>query len=153
MTPASPCTGSSSTAAVRGVMASRSAAASPYFTVTKPGVNGPKSARAVSSVENDTIVVVRPWKFEPATMISAVPSGTPLTRCAHLRAILTADSTASAPEFIGSTSSVPVSSASSRQNSPSWSWWNARDVSVTRPSCATAAAIRSGWRCPKFSAE
>ena len=49
------------------------------------------------------IVVVRPWKFEPATMISAVPSGTPFTWYAHLRATFIADSTASAPEFIGST--------------------------------------------------
>lgn len=86
-------------------------------------------------------------------MISAVPSRTLLTRYAHFRAIFTADSTASAPEFIGRVISVPVSSASSRQNSPSWSWWKAREVSVTRPNCSTAAAMSPGWRCPKFSAE
>ncbi len=99
------------------------------------------------------MVVVRPWKFDPATMISAVPSGTPFTRYAHLRATFSADSTASAPEFIGSTMSVPVSSASSWQNRPSWSWWNARLVSVTRPSCATAASTSPGCRWPKLSAE
>ena len=82
-----------------------------------------------------------------------MPAGTPFTRYAHLRATLIADSTASAPEFIASTISVPVSSASSRQNGPNWSWWNARLVSVTRPSCSTAAATRSGWRWPKFSDE
>jgi len=70
-----------------------------------------------------------------------------------LRATFSADSTASAPEFIGSTMSVPVSSASSRQNRPSWSWWKARLVSVTRPSCSIAAATSAGWRWPKFSAE
>jgi hypothetical protein len=66
---------------------------------------------------------------------------------------LIADSTASAPEFIGSTISVPVSSASSRQNRPSWSWWNALLVSVTLPSCSTAAATSAGCRWPKLSAE
>jgi hypothetical protein len=76
-----------------------------------------------------------------------------LTRYAQARAILIADSTASAPEFMGSTISVPVSSASSRQNRPNPSWWNAREVSVTRPSCSTAAAVSAGCRWPKFSAE
>jgi len=37
----------------------------------KPGVYGPKPARASSSVEKLTIVVVRPWKFPPNTMITA----------------------------------------------------------------------------------
>ncbi len=39
--PASPWMGSSSTAAVFGVIAAASASASPYGTRTKPGVNGP----------------------------------------------------------------------------------------------------------------
>jgi hypothetical protein len=104
-------------------------------------------------VENDTIVVVRPWKLPLATTISAVPSGTPFTRYAHNRATLMADSTASAPVFIGSTISVPVNSASSRQNRPRSVWWNAREVSVTRFNCSIAAATRAGCRCPKFSAE
>ena len=90
------------------------------------------------------MVSVRPWKLPPAVMICARFSGTPFTRYAHLRATLIADSTASAPEFIGSTISVPVSSASSSQNGPSWSWWNAREVRVTLPICSMAAAIRSG---------
>jgi hypothetical protein len=109
--------------------------------------------RASESVENEMMVVVRPWKYPPATTISAAPSGTPLTWYAHFLAIFTADSTASAPELAGNTISVPVSSASSRQNSPNWSWWNARPVSVSRSSCALAAATISGCRWPKLSAE
>ena len=62
------------------------------------------------------MVVVRPWKLPDATMISAESNATPLTSYAHLRATLMADSTASAPVFIVSTISVPVSSASSWQN-------------------------------------
>ncbi len=46
--------------------ASASAAASPNGTLTKPGVNGPKPSRASGSPENETIVVVRPWKFAVA---------------------------------------------------------------------------------------
>lgn len=62
------------------VIASRIAVRSPYGTISKPGVYGPKSARASGSVEKLTIVVVRPWKLSEATMIFAMPSGTPLTR-------------------------------------------------------------------------
>ncbi len=80
------------------------------------------------------MVVVRPWKLPAATMISARSNSTPLTSYAHLRATLMADSTASAPVFIVSTISVPVSAARSRQNAPNWSLWNARDVSVRRSS-------------------
>ena len=49
--------------------------------------------------------------------------------------------------------SMPHSSVRSRRNGPIWSLWNARLVSVTRSSCSLAAAISSGCRCPKFSAE
>ncbi len=45
-----------------------------------PGVSGPKSDLYDSSVENDTMVVVRPWKLLAHTMISARSAGTPLTR-------------------------------------------------------------------------
>ena len=86
-------------------------------------------------------------------MISARSGATPLRWYPHLRAILMAVSTASAPVFIGSTASMPRRRASSAQNGPSWSLWNARLVSVTRSSCALAAAISSGWRWPKLSAE
>ena len=82
------------------------------------------------------MLIVRPWKLPSATTMVAWPSGTPLTRWPQRRASLSAVSTASAPEFIGSTMSLPASSASSAQNGPSWSWWNARDVSVSRPSCS-----------------
>ncbi|CAM5728464.1 hypothetical protein STENM223S_00953 [Streptomyces tendae] len=51
-------------------------------------MKGPNPARAVSSVENDTIVVVRPWKFSAATTIVARSAGTPFTSYAHLRATL-----------------------------------------------------------------
>jgi hypothetical protein len=62
----------SSIAAVR-------ASRSPYGTILKPGVYGPKSSRASGSVEKLTMVVVRPWKLFSATTIVAWPSGTPLT--------------------------------------------------------------------------
>jgi hypothetical protein len=77
--PASPWIGSSRTAAEFSVIPARSASMSPYGTTLKPGVNGPNSWRALESVENEMMVVVRPWKFAPATTISAAPSGTPLT--------------------------------------------------------------------------
>ncbi len=64
-----------------------------------------------------------------------------------------ADSTASAPVFMGSTMSLPQSSASSVTNGPSRSLWNARLVSVMRSSCSRAAATSRGLPCPKFTAE
>ena len=69
----------------------------------KPGVYGPKPPRVSGSLEKLMIVVVRPWKLFSATTIVASPSGTPLTSYPHLRLILIAVSTASAPVFIGST--------------------------------------------------
>lgn len=78
-TPASPWIGSNSTATVFSLIAARIAVRSPYGTISKPGVYGPKSARASRSVEKLTIVVVRPWKLLPATTIFARPAGTPLT--------------------------------------------------------------------------
>lgn len=79
MTPASPWIGSTRKATVFGVIAASSASASPKGMTTKPGVKGPKSSRASGSVENETIERVRPWKLFAQTMISARPSGTPLT--------------------------------------------------------------------------
>ena len=114
---------------------------------------GPKSSRASGSVEKLTIVVVRPWKFPSNAMITAWSRGTPLTVYPHLRATLIAVSTASAPVFIGSTTSMPARSASSAQNGPNWSCWNARLTSVSRSSCRCAAAISRGCPWPKFSAE
>ncbi len=99
------------------------------------------------------IVVVRPWKLLPATTIFAISAGTPLTRYPHFRAVFTAVSTASAPVFIGSTISMPHSAASSPQNAANRSWWNAREVSVTRSSWARAASTSRRLPCPKFSAE
>ena len=60
MTPASPWIGSSSTATVCSSIASASASASPKGTERKPGVNGPKPHRAVSSDEKLTMLIVRP---------------------------------------------------------------------------------------------
>ena len=119
---------------------------------------GPKPRRASGSVENETIVVVRPWKLPSATMIVARSAGTPLTSYPHLRAALMAVSTASAPVFIGSTmggpaTSGPTRAASRSANGSSSSWSNARDVSVSLSICACAAAVRTGCRWPKFSAE
>ena len=79
MMPASPWIGSTRNAAVFGVIAASSAAASPNGTLTKPGANGPKPSRYCASLEKPTMVVVRPAKLPAATMISARPSGTPLT--------------------------------------------------------------------------
>jgi len=118
-----------------------------------PGVNGPNEAREPSSLEKLMIVVVRPWKFPSKATITASPSGTPLTSYPHLRAVLIAVSTASAPVFIGSTISMPASAASSAQNGPNWSCSNARLTRVTRSSWRCAAATSRGWRCPKLTAE
>ena len=71
MTPPSPWIGSTRTAHVFGVIAARTASTSPYLTIRKPGVNGPKRLVESGSVEKPTIVVVRPWKLPSATMISA----------------------------------------------------------------------------------
>jgi hypothetical protein len=62
-------------------------------------------------------------------------------------------STASAPVFIGSTTSLPVNAARSRANGPSWSLKKARLVSVSRCSCSVARATSRGWEWPKLSAE
>ena len=85
-----------------------------------PGVNGPNPSRAVGSDEKLTILIVRPWKLFSATMMFARPSGTPLTSAPHLRATFRPLSTASAPEFIGSTMSLPHNRASPAQNGPDW---------------------------------
>jgi hypothetical protein len=58
--PASHWIGSKRKAQVFSLIAASRAARSPYGIRTKPGVNGPKSARYASSDENPTIVVVRP---------------------------------------------------------------------------------------------
>ena len=47
--------------------------------VSNPGVYGPKLERAAASSENETIVVVRPWKFPRQTTIFARPGATPFT--------------------------------------------------------------------------
>src|SRR3974377_401736 len=131
MMPASPWIGSSSTATVSSSIAWASAAASPNGTERNPGVNGPKPSRAVGSDEKLTMLIVRPWKLSSATMIFARPAGTPLTSAPHLRATLRPLSTASAPEFIGSTMSLPHNWASAAQNGPRLAEWNARLPSVT----------------------
>ena len=62
---------------------------------------------------DEAIIVVFDGNFHGrTTTIFAVPAGTPLTRYPHSRAVLIAVSTASAPVFIGSTASMPHSSAS-----------------------------------------
>ena len=99
------------------------------------------------------MLMVRPWKLPSITITFARPSGTPLISWPHRRATLSAVSTPSAPEFMGSTVSLPANAASSAQNGPSRSWWNALLVRVSRSSCSLAAATRSGCRWPKFRAE
>ena len=79
ITPASPWIGSTRKATVWGPMAAPSASASPNGTILKPGAKGPKPPRDCGSLEKPTMATVRPWKLSAATMISAWPSGTPLT--------------------------------------------------------------------------
>ena len=79
ITPASPWIGSTRKPTVLGVMAASSASASPNGITLKPGANGPKPPRDCGSVEKPTMARVRPWKLSAQTMISAWPSGTPLT--------------------------------------------------------------------------
>ncbi|MNT91732.1 hypothetical protein D3C72_2328810 [compost metagenome] len=78
MTPASPWIGSISAPTVFSLIAASKASASPKGTVRKPGVKGPKPPRASGSVEKETMLSVRPWKLPEQTMISALPSATPL---------------------------------------------------------------------------
>ena len=61
------------------------------------------------------IKVARKW----GTDVKGVPAGTLLTSVPHFRATLMPLSTASAPLFIGSTMSLPQSSANASQNGPS----------------------------------
>ena len=75
MIPASPWIGSNRNAHVFGVIALRSASASPKGMILNPGVNGPKPWRYCSSLEKLTIVTVRPWKLFAQTMISACAVG------------------------------------------------------------------------------
>ena len=63
-----------------------------------------------------------------------------------IRATLIAVSTASAPVFIGSTMSLPQSSASPRQNVANWSCTNARLVRVSRSESIRARYRRSSAR-------
>ncbi|CPU65780.1 Uncharacterised protein [Mycobacteroides abscessus] len=60
-------------------IAAATASTSPYGTSRNPGVYGSNPRRASGSSENDTIVVVRPWKFPEPTTTVASPGGTPLT--------------------------------------------------------------------------
>ena len=48
-----------------------------YFASTKPLPKGPNPSLYDSSEENPTIVVVLPWKFPSATIISALSSSIP----------------------------------------------------------------------------
>ena len=119
MMPASPWMGSSSTATVSSSIAAAIASASPNGTDAEPGrVRAEAAARGLVVGEADdrggaaVEVVVAPPRY------CASPAGTPLTSVPHLRATLMPLSTASAPLFIGSTMSLPHSSASAAQNGP-----------------------------------
>ena len=122
--------------------------------MVKPGVNGPKPSRYCASVEKLTIDIVRPWKLLRQTMISAlIPAGMPFTVSPHLRAALSAVSTASAPEFMSNATSMCVTAWSCSSRKGSWSLRKARDVSVTRFACSVTAARIRGWQCPWLTAE
>lgn len=59
---------------------------------------------------------MRPWKLFSAERTIALSFSTPLTLYAHLRATLIAVSTASAPVFIMSAISNPVSCGQGRES-------------------------------------
>ena len=61
------------------VIAAAGASTSPNGTDVNPGANGPNPDRVGGSLENPTMVVVRPWKFPSQTTIDARSGGTPLT--------------------------------------------------------------------------
>jgi hypothetical protein len=93
-TPVSPCTGSSSTAAVPSPTASRTAPGS-FGSTTKPGTRGANGACLDSCGVADSAPYVRPWNAPSKTTIS--PPGR------ALRTSLMAASTASAPELVKNT--------------------------------------------------
>ncbi len=119
MIPASPWIGSISTAQVFSPTAAASEPMSPKSKWTKPGANGPKSARYAASVEKPTIVVERPWKLPRATAIVARSGAMPLTRYPQRRAALIAVSTDSAPPLAGSARSSPATAVSFSRNGAS----------------------------------
>ncbi|MPM69764.1 hypothetical protein SDC9_116712 [bioreactor metagenome] len=116
--PASPCIGSTRNATVFGFMADFSSSMLPYSITLNPGVKGPYPFLASGSVLIETIVIVLPWKLLAHTIISCIPSSTPLTKFPHLLAVFKAVSTASAPVFIGRTMFLPVTSQSFCIQSP-----------------------------------
>ena len=80
MTPASPWIGSTRKATVLGVIAASSAVGVAEGDDREAGRERAEAARATrGSVEKPTMATVRPWKLSAQTMISAWPSGTPLT--------------------------------------------------------------------------
>ncbi len=100
------------------------------------------------------IVVVRPWKFLDITMILARPPGDALDSVAPGAGDLDgADSTASAPVFIGSTMSLLARRARASAKGPRRSLWNARLVRVIRSSWSRAACTSTGLPWPKLTAE
>ncbi len=101
ITPPSPWIGSNMTAAVLGVMAASTAAASPYLTEINPGVYGPKSS--------DTTHRMKMSQWSRAAGEIAIRNNDlgfisldSFNSYAHFRANLMAVSTASAPLFIKS---------------------------------------------------
>ena len=62
-------------------------------------------------------------------------------------------STASAPEFMGSTLWELVRSQSSLYSSPSWSLRKAREVRVSFSAWSARARLIFGWQWPWFTAE
>lgn len=76
------------------------------------------------------------------TMVSCLPFSTPLTSAPQRRAVLRAVSTAW--RQVHGEITLPVSLQRLSKKSQRTALWNARDVSVTRSSCAFAAAMISG---------
>ena len=73
--------------------------------------------------------------------------------CAYLLASLMDVSTASAPVFIGSATSIPETLHSLFRNAPILSLWKALEVKVTRFIWSAAALTIFGCMCPWLIAE
>jgi hypothetical protein len=104
-------------------------------------------------VERLTARTVRPWKLPSAATSSPPPSGIPRRSWPWRRIAFTAVSTASAPVFMGSARSAPVTAQSRARKGPIRSLRKAREVRVRRPACSTRAATMRGCRWPWFRAE
>src|SRR5712691_8741730 len=142
--PISPITGSSITATVLSVVACSIAATSLYSTWTKPGGSGLNGSEYLCWPPAVTAASVRPWNEPVVVMISKAPSR---FRVPHLRAILIADSFASAPELQKKTRDGNDSSTNRWASSTCGCVKYRLEVWMRVFACAVTAATTSGCEC------